>query len=149
MLRFLVGKISRPGFDKISATLAPAAICAAFVGLCYNGDAWAEDDKGEPPRGNLTVMNAIDSKSFWLAVIVMFAGFLFFLGQLMLLRRNPATTSDDIVKNCTITIVIIFASVLIIAGYNSQQAAQAFGLFGTIVGYLLGKSAGRAEQRDA
>jgi hypothetical protein len=71
------------------------------------------------------------------------------LGQMSLLKKLENITADDIVRNCSITIVIISATLLIVAGYNSQQTAQAFGLFGTLIGYLLGRSAGRREERRA
>jgi hypothetical protein len=92
--------------------------------------------------GNLGgVFNPLDKPEFWLCVLCILFGFTVLFGQFYLLHRLKTISSDDIVKNSTITIVIIGALILIIAGYNSQQTAQAFGLFGTIVGYLLGRSA--------
>jgi hypothetical protein len=94
------------------------------------------------------IFNPITSFQFWLTAMIVVGGALFFIGQMSLLRRIENITADDIVRNCSITIVIISATLLIVAGYNSQQTAQAFGLFGTIIGYLLGRSAGRREQQQ-
>lgn len=92
--------------------------------------------------GNLNgAFNPVDKPEFWLCVLCIVFGFTVLFGQFFLLHKLKTISSDDIVKNSTITIVIIGALILIIAGYNSQQTAQAFGLFGTIVGYLLGRSA--------
>jgi hypothetical protein len=89
---------------------------------------------------NLIAFNPIESMQFWLTLIVIICGLGIFAGQLLLLRSVNNLTADEIVRNCAITIVIIFATILIVAGYNSQQTAQAFGLFGTLIGYLLGRS---------
>jgi hypothetical protein len=52
--------------------------------------------------------------------------------------------------------VIIGTLLLVTVGYNNEQIAPAFGLFGTIVGYLLGRltqtqpsTASRLERREA
>ena len=98
-----------------------------------------ENDAG----GNLAgPFNPILSLQFELCALAVAFGLVVLVGQFLLLRRVNSITPDDIVRNVTISLVIIGALLLIIAGYNSQQTAQAFGLFGTIVGYLLGKSAG-------
>ena len=77
-------------------------------------------------------------------------GLVVLAGQFILLRRVPSLSADDIVKNCSISIVIVGAIILIVAGYDSQQTAQAFGLFGTIIGYLLGRSSARRDEaKDA
>jgi hypothetical protein len=102
-----------------------------------------------PPTGAnvAAIFNPITSFQFWLTIMIVLGGILFFSGQMSLLKKIENLTADDIVRNCSITIVIISATLLIVAGYNSQQTAQAFGLFGTIIGYLLGRSAGRREER--
>jgi hypothetical protein len=46
----------------------------------------------------------------------------------------------------TILFVIMATMVLITAGYNNEQIAPAFGLFGTIVGYILGRGEKASEK---
>lgn len=89
--------------------------------------------------------NPIISLQFGVCCLVVVFGLIVLFGQFWLLRKVPTLTSDDVVKNVTISVVIFGALVLIIVGYDSQQTAQAFGLFGTIVGYLLGRSAGKGD----
>lgn len=100
------------------------------------------------PGSNLEIFNPLTSFNIVACGLCVFVGIVVFAGQFYLLHRSQNVTPDDIVRNCTITLVIIGALILIVAGYNSQQTAQAFGLFGTVIGYLLGRSAGRAEGKE-
>jgi hypothetical protein len=100
-----------------------------------------------PQGGNLSgPFNPLSSMQFWLCALTVGFGLIVLAGQFYLLRRVQSLSADDIVKNCSISIVIVGAMILIIAGYDSQQTAQAFGLFGTIIGYLLGRSSARRDQ---
>ncbi|MGR8922301.1 hypothetical protein ACU8MB_00885 [Rhizobium leguminosarum] len=108
--------------------------------------------ESQPPQnnagGNLDVYNPLTSFQVIVCGLCISVGLVVFAGQFYLLRRSTTVTPDDIVKNCTITLVIIGALVLIVAGYSSQQTAQAFGLFGTVIGYLLGRSAGKQDAKE-
>src|SRR5579863_6626862 len=104
-------------------------------------------DRNPSDGSNLCVFNPIANPQFWLTLLILVCGLIFFAGQIYLLRTVPSISADDVVRNSSITIVVIVSTILIVAGYNSQQTAQAFGLFGTIIGYLLGRSAGRAERK--
>jgi len=106
----------------------------------------AQGDQNPSSGANLQIFNPLESYQIWLTGGIIVSGLLFFAGQIALLRRVRDVSADDVVRNCSITIVIIAATVLIVAGYNSQQTAQAFGLFGTIIGYLLGRSAGSRDR---
>ena len=46
-----------------------------------------------------------------------------------------------VLRALTTILIITFAVFLIVAGYSDQQIAPAFGLLGTLAGYLLGKDA--------
>jgi hypothetical protein len=98
------------------------------------------------PQGqNLDLFNPQSDLQLWLCVLCVFFGSIIFIGQTLLLSKTGNFTSDDVAKSATIILVIVGSLLLIISGYDSQQTAQAFGLFGTIVGYLLGRSAGKKE----
>lgn len=127
------------------------SVLIIFFSLCTGVLVFAQtadnSDIKNVPGGNIDIYNPLTSFQFMACVMCVIVGLIVFCGQFYLLNKSPSVTSDDIVKNCTITLVIIGALLLIIAGYSSQQTAQAFGLFGTVIGYLLGRSAGRTEAK--
>jgi hypothetical protein len=104
-------------------------------------------DQNPSQGSNLSVFNPIANPQFWLTMVIIACGLVFVAGQIYFLKTLKTLSADDVIRNCSITIVVVVATILIVAGYNSQQTAQASGLFGTIIGYLLGRSAGRAETR--
>jgi|WetSurSiteA1Bulk_404760.scaffolds.fasta_scaffold48769_2 hypothetical protein len=53
--------------------------------------------------------------------------------------------SQEATKVFTVTVIVTAGLFLMTAGYTSEQIAPMYGLLGTIVGYLLGKS-GSSEQ---
>jgi hypothetical protein len=66
-----------------------------------------------------------------------------------LLRRAANTQPADILRLFTVTMVVIGTLALIAIGYSSQQIAPALGLFGTILGYLLGRTDERLRGRNS
>lgn len=129
---------------RVAAYLATACLAPPLT------SAYAQTHLEPPPNpsigDNLTgAFNPITSPQFFVCGLTIGFGLIVLFVQYSLLRRVNHLSADDVLKNFSILIVIVGASVLVIAGYNSQQTAQAFGLFGTIIGYLLGRSAGRKE----
>lgn len=57
------------------------------------------------------------------------------------LRRSTNARPEDIARPIIVVTVITGTLMLITVGYNNEQIAPAFGLFGTIVGYMLGRFA--------
>lgn len=98
-----------------------------------------------PGENNSGPQNPLNTFAFHLSEIIIGFGLAVLIGQFLMLRRVGQLTGDDIARNCAITIVVTAALVLVIAGYSSSQIAPAFGLFGTIVGYLLGRSHGQMD----
>jgi hypothetical protein len=127
----------QPKFIPV-AIIASIFVCPA---LAQNTPIPDNPSQGENITGPT---NPLDRYQFYLTCILIAFAFFVIVAQLLMLRRIPNLTGDDVAKNCAITTVILSSLVLIIAGYSSGQIAPAFGLFGTIVGYLLGRT-GRAQ----
>ncbi len=89
---------------------------------------------------------AVDDTKFVLTIVVLMFTLICLLMQLLALRRVDNLSADDVSRSCAIPLVIGASIVLLVAGYSSQQIAPAFGLFGTIVGYLLGRGSQRGQQ---
>lgn len=83
------------------------------------------------------------NREFVLSVIILVFGIAIVLIEYLLLKGTVNPNISDIMKIFTVTLIIIGTMLLITSGFSSQQISPAFGLFGTIAGYLLG----REEQR--
>lgn len=96
---------------------------------------------------DLAPYNPLDTYSFYLTALFIGFGLVVILLQLAAMRRIKTVTADEIARNCAITLVVVASVALLVSGYSSQQVAPAFGLFGTIIGYLLGKAGAREEKK--
>lgn len=64
-------------------------------------------------------------------------------------RKGVTANPQDILLVYAMTLIIIGTMFLIVVGTSSSQLAPAFGLYGTIVGYLLGKRSTPADTTKA
>jgi hypothetical protein len=78
---------------------------------------------------------------FWLTCLICIFGLAVIFALLFAMRRSPTARPEDIARPIIVVTVITGTLMLITVGYNNEQIAPAFGLFGTIVGYMLGRFA--------
>lgn len=83
------------------------------------------------PRSNLEIYLSLGILAFGL-VLIAFTGF-------VALKKNSGW-NQEATRIFAVSIIVTAGLFLITAGYSDQQIAPMFGLLGTIVGYLLGKS---------
>jgi hypothetical protein len=76
---------------------------------------------------------------FWLTCIIVLFGLVVILLLIGSLRTIHGRRPDDLARAVIVVTVIVAALILVTAGYSNEQIAPAFGLFGTIVGYILGR----------
>jgi len=76
---------------------------------------------------------------FWLTCIILIAGLLFAYLTTTFIRQTSQQKLEVATRAMTIIFIIIATMILITAGYSNEQIAPAFGLLGTIVGYILGR----------
>jgi len=76
----------------------------------------------------------------WMTVLILAFGIIIVLIEYLLLRSRQADKVDDLGKYLVITIIIIGTLALMVGSIDNNQTAPAVGLFGTIAGYLLGRS---------
>lgn len=79
---------------------------------------------------------------FWLAVLAAVTGMFIISLIAWTVSRMAHVRPEDITRPAIVITIITGALILIIAGFSNEQIAAAFGLFGTIVGYMLGRMSG-------
>jgi hypothetical protein len=133
-----------------SESLARPLILAAAILGDLPSDCWAQENN-VPARASATTIqvSALSSIEWWLAAAIILFGLIVLLLQFALLRRAANTQPADILRLFTVTMVVIGTLALIAIGYSSQQIAPALGLFGTILGYLLGRTDERLRGRNS
>jgi small-conductance mechanosensitive channel len=120
---------------------------ALFGSSAFAVEIPAAPDKPNPAPsevGGQTLWDFFSAKTpyeFWLTCAILLAGLAFAWLAITFLRQIHRQQLDLATRAMTILFVIIATMVLITAGYNNEQIAPAFGLFGTIVGYILGRGA--------
>jgi hypothetical protein len=93
-----------------------------------------------PPGVNIRVVDGIlSSPELKLATLVMIFGLGVLAIEFFLFKRASNYSIDDASKYLIITLIIIGTLMLVSFGLNNTQIAAATGLFGSIIGYLLGK----------
>ena len=78
---------------------------------------------------------------FWLTCLICGFGLAVIYALMFALRGTTNARPEDVARPIIVVTVITGTLMLITVGYNNEQIALAFGLFGTIVGYMLGRFA--------
>jgi DMSO reductase anchor subunit len=90
--------------------------------------------------GNLT--SFIFKKSpyeFWLTCLIIAFGLAVLALYIYAIRNIQNRRPEDVSRALIVITVITGSLILITAGYSNEQIAPAFGLFGTVIGYMLGR----------
>jgi len=85
-----------------------------------------------------SAVNLITDKEFWLSLAVLIFCLAIILFEIHLIKTRQISPNGAI-RFVTVTLIISGSLFLITAGFGNNQIAPAFGLLGTIAGYLLGK----------
>ena len=64
------------------------------------------------------------------------------------IRGIQSRRPEDVSRAMIVVTVITGSLILITASYSNEQIAPAFGLFGTVIGYMLGRMSSRSGQAD-
>jgi hypothetical protein len=98
-------------------------------------------DENPPPNGSrkgIHPYSFLTAFEFWLCLIVLIFGAVVLIFEYCLVK-GVKHDSEDILRICTITLIVIGTLFAITAGFSAEQIAPAMGLFGTVAGYLLGR----------
>jgi hypothetical protein len=92
------------------------------------------------------LVNFTSDFEFWLSLIViLFGAFVVVIEYKLLLRVHSSPA--DIMRVLAVTLILVGSLFLITAGFSNNQISPVSGLFGTVAGYLLGKSS-KLQGRD-
>jgi len=75
-----------------------------------------------------------------LTILVTVFGIIGLIFVAVLFRSEIAADTEKIVRLVIVVIVVTASLILIAGGYSTDQTAPAFGLFGSIIGYILGSA---------
>ena len=137
----------------------PSRVLGLFVGLSLSflGAAYAQvaplaqpPNTPNPPTGSnvsspgqsgnlLSLFRGRTPYEFWLICVIAAVSLTVIALLVFGVRRAHGYRVDDVTRPVIIVTVIMGTMVLVTAGYTNEQIAPAFGLFGTIVGYILGR----------
>jgi hypothetical protein len=76
---------------------------------------------------------------FWLTCLIIGFGLTVLALYIYAIRNIENRRPEDVSRALIVITVITGSLVLITAGYSNEQIAPAFGLFGTVIGYMLGR----------
>ena len=140
MGRILVILLLALGFVSSISMVAPArAQQSTALALPNNVPAPASAATTAPHSGDMLDFTAKTPYEFYIVLLIVgFAAFVMIVLLIVYLRVR-AFNEELFMRTFTITLIVLAAVFLIVAGYSSQQVAPAFGLLGTIAGYIMGK----------
>ncbi|WP_156179834.1 hypothetical protein [Bradyrhizobium sp. LTSPM299] len=75
----------------------------------------------------------------WLTCLIVAFGLIVICLYIYAVRNIRDKRPEDVSRAMIVVTVITASLLLITAGYSNEQIAPAFGLFGTIIGYMLGR----------
>jgi hypothetical protein len=96
------------------------------------------------PNSGANLAKFFSSKTpyeFWLACMIGVLGLVLVIATMKTLTKIKNIRPEDIARPVIILSVITGTLMLVTVGYSNDQIAPAFGLFGTIIGYMLGRLA--------
>jgi hypothetical protein len=80
----------------------------------------------------------LSDREAWLSFEVLLFGAGVIIIEFLLLRRHPVS-AEEALRVYAITLIIVGALFTVTAGFDNISVAPAFGLLGTVAGYLLGR----------
>ena len=102
-----------------------------------------------PPLSESSGVHYPSSREFILTILVSALGLIALAMEFLMLKRLPQLKAEDVLRVFAVTLILIGTLFFIVAGFDSNQIAPAMGLFGTVAGYLLGRSIDRKEDKGS
>lgn len=98
------------------------------------------------PRSVPAEEGFLSSKEFYVTFLIAVVFLISLFMQFSLLRRIRNLRAEDTLRTFGVVLIIMGTLFAITSGFSSSQIAPALGIFGTIAGYLLGRSGKKVEE---
>jgi len=104
------------------------------------------NDTGNPAPDSTTSAPSMEQQKLQadfqlkLTILVTAFGIFGLIFVAVVFRSTVGADTEKIVRLVIVVIVVCASLILIAGGYSTNQTAPAFGLFGSIIGYILGSS---------
>jgi hypothetical protein len=104
------------------------------------------NDSGNPAQDSTTPALTPEQQKFQadfqlkLTILVTAFGIFGLIFVAVVFRSTVGADTDKIIRLVIVVIVVCASLILITGGYSTNQTAPAFGLFGSIIGYILGSA---------
>jgi hypothetical protein len=135
--------IKSPSLKIAEARMSKRVILNVFIALLTSHVGAFAQDRNEPPpllkTDRISAVPLLSSQELFLSIGVLLFGCFVLLLEFRLLNKL-ATGADEVMRVLTVTMIIVISLALVSSGYGKDQITPVLGLFGTIVGYLLGAS---------
>ena len=122
-----IRRLTIAGFVLVSSGRSAEGVTQRIAG---------DGDNGSQPFNPAMLTSRFE---FWLSLLVLAFGTIVVVVQYLLVRRKDFD-SNDVVRVFGVSLIVVGTLFLIAAGFEAQQIASGIGLFGTLAGYLLGKT---------
>ena len=90
-------------------------------------------------RHEVTIADILTKREVSLSASILLFAIIVIVVMLIAFRKHISDKSEEIGRFSIVTILVMGALFLITAGFSNEQIAPAYGLLGTIAGYLLGQ----------
>src|SRR5262245_43858996 len=106
-------------------------------------------EEGNPPPPSVSSRSRfLSSFEGIISILVSIIGFIALMMEFMLLRKIQKLKAEDTLRVYAVTLIVIGTLFFVTAGFDANHVAPAMGLFGTVAGYLLGRSVDRRDEKD-
>jgi MFS family permease len=105
--------------------------------LVFLSPASAQDSN--PITGSLLPPSGWRQESTMVAAFILFGLIVVVMQFVLFYRAREQISATDVTRSFVTTLVVIAVVALVGLGYNAQQIQPAIALFGTIIGYFVGR----------
>lgn len=108
--------------------------------------AGSTNEKGVPSKISEYVAPKVTTREYVLSLALLGFGVCVLVMEFMQFwRQRETVNAQDMLLVYSVTLIIVGTMFLIVVGLSATQIAPALGLYGTIVGYLLGRRSNASE----